>query len=86
MELKDKDDAQWRGYTPFSEVNIEAKTDSKWSPRYFRAGLYVASTVFIEYLSKEGVQPGNIFQKGSQKVPFHHTFIIAIIFFFHLSD
>ena len=39
LELHDKDDAPSQGDTPFSEVNIETKTDTKWSPVYFRVEL-----------------------------------------------
>ena len=86
MCVKDKDDAQWMRCTPFAEVNIEVKTDSKWSPAYFSAELLVASTVFREYLPKEGIQPDDIIQKRSQRVQFRNIFIIAIIFFSDLCN
>ena len=38
MSIKGKNDAQWREYILLSEVYIEVKTDTKWSPVCFSAG------------------------------------------------
>ena len=80
--LRTKRNAQWRGYSPFSLINIEAKNVSKWFPSLKCTGLLAAATVFKKDLPKDEVQPGNIFQKRSQKGPFHRCCIIAIILFF----
>ena len=38
MSVKEKNDAEWREQSLLSLVNIEVKTDAKWSPAYFSAG------------------------------------------------